>query len=230
MLRRVRGRLRDLLPSPDTGPSPEERERQRQRDALKGFTYFDAFDQLETWTPASSDPLQAANTPLLRRPTRAKPAGASVLLCHDYAGNYHDYEHCQGVGVDAESYVCEYLQYVDAFVYFSHKLVCVPPPSWTNALHRNGVTVLGTFLVEPGSKEVERMLRSDTAKDGTRSFPVASQLAGLAKHHGFDGWLMNIETPFPESDWHLERLLAFLRALKEQLGAEGKVVWYASSL
>jgi hypothetical protein len=35
-------------------------------------------------------------------------------------------------------------QRIDIFVYFSHSLVTLPPPVWTNAAHRAGTRVLGT--------------------------------------------------------------------------------------
>ncbi|EOA37252.1 hypothetical protein CARUB_v10010798mg, partial [Capsella rubella] len=31
---------------------------------------------------------------------------------------------------------------------FSHSLVTLPPPCWTNTAHRHGVKVLGTFIIE----------------------------------------------------------------------------------
>src|SRR5262245_23308429 len=114
VLRPIRDGYRHLFPSPDTGPSPEERERQRRLDRLKGFAYFDTFEQLEAWTDADADVIQRAHTPLLPRPKPIKPAKVQktpVLLCHDYAGNYHDYEAVLGVGMEEERYTCEYLQY-----------------------------------------------------------------------------------------------------------------------
>jgi len=59
---------------------------------------------------------------------------------------------------DEKLYSCGYLQHIECFVYFSHKLVCVLPPTWTNTMHRNGVKVLGAFILEPGEPHVERML------------------------------------------------------------------------
>jgi len=222
-------RLRDILRgSPvDTGPSKEERLAQRRRDALRGFAYFDHFQELEDWRPEDVDPIQIANTPLLRRGT-GKPQDSAglktskVLLCHDYKGGYHDYESVRPAEVNTEDYSCEYLQYIDTFIYFSHKLVCVPPPTWTNLLHRNGVKVLGTFIVEPQSPDVERMLYES---DG--SFLIAKQLARMADAFGFDGWLLNIEKEFPkDAEACIERLTRFIQALKQYLGDDKQVVWY----
>ena len=231
ILRPIRDGLRDHFPPPDHGPTPEERRKQQLLDSLKGFTYFDYFDQIERWTAESSDPLQRANTPLLPRAqsTEKDTQGkANVLLCHDFSGNYHDYESCQGIGIDTEIYCCEYLQFVSTFIYFSHKLACVPPPSWTNTLHRNGVKVLGTFIVEPGTKETERILNNSAVVNPEGShlhFPVASKLARIAHHYGFDGWLINIEKPFPKESWDVYLLLCFLKQLKSELGSESQVVW-----
>jgi hypothetical protein len=107
ILRPIRDGYRHLFPTPDTGPTPEERSRRRKEDRLKGFTYFDTFEQLQTWTVHDSDPLQRANTPLLRRCLdNSEEKKANVLLCHDY-GNYHDYESVQEPEVEEEMYACE---------------------------------------------------------------------------------------------------------------------------
>jgi hypothetical protein len=215
---------RHLFPTPDTGPTPEQRERQRALDQLKGFAYFDTFDQLESWTSYDVYSTQRANTPLLKRPPIVGEARgkANVLLCHDYSGNYHDYETAQGVEVDEESYSCEYLQFVDTFVYFSHKLACVPPPSWTNSLHRNGVKVLGTILMEPQTRGTERLLEGSV---DTGKFQFARKLADIACYYGFDGWLVNIEKPFPTATWDPLVMEAFLRQLRDDLGADRQVIW-----
>lgn len=230
ILRPIRDGYRHLFPTPDTGPTVEERLKQRELDRLKGFTYFDTFEQLEAWTEVDSDPLQRANTPLLQRSrTEAKgdSSEADVLMIHDYAGNYHEYENVQQVGIAEEMYSCEYLQYVDIFIYFSHKLACIPPPTWTNTLHRNGVQVLGTLLVEPQTQQSERLLQH-TEKDGMMDFPIARKLAGIASHHDFDGWLVNIEKSFPKAEWKSYLMEMFLLQLKRELGEPRKVVWYGS--
>ncbi|KAJ4348899.1 hypothetical protein N0V95_005078 [Ascochyta clinopodiicola] len=224
VLRPIRDGYRHLFPTPDTGPTPEERRRQRAVDQLKGFTYFDTFEQLETWTQAESDPLQRANTPLLVRAVNRRDdlGKASVLLCHDHAGNYRDYEGVSNTGLEKEEYACEYMQLVETFIYFSHKLVCVPPPTWTNTLHRNGVEALGTILIEPQTPNSGKLLQHD---DDGLSFPLARKLAEIAKHYGFDGWLVNIEKPFPTASWNADVLKAFLCQLKSDLGTEKQLVW-----
>ncbi|KAF2119007.1 glycosyl hydrolase family 85-domain-containing protein [Lophiotrema nucula] len=232
ILRPIRDGYKHLFPSPDTGPTPEERARQRELDRLKGFCYFDTFDQLDRWTEAEADPIQRSNTPLMVRPPSRVPIGknkANILICHDSSGNYHDYENVRSIGVDEESYSCEYLQFVDTFIYFSHKLVCIPPPPWTNTLHRNGVKSLGTLLIEPQTKDSERLLQHIASSGGASkrlNFPLAKKLAAIAKHYGFDGWLVNIEKPFPSETWDTHVLGAFLEELRNNLGPSKDLIWY----
>lgn len=224
--RRIGKGLRDILHPPrDTGPSPGEREAQRLRDVLKGFAYFDTFDELTNWAPGDVDPLQQANTPLLKRSRDhvhdcVRPS-TKLILCHDYKGGYHDYESVRPGLTSDELYSCEYMQYVETFIYFSHKLVCCPPPSWTNLMHRNGVRVLGTFIVEPQTPDIERML---ACRGG--DYVVASQLAALADILGFDGWLLNVEKEFSREVDLPGKLTGFIAALKQFLGPERLVIWY----
>jgi endo-beta-N-acetylglucosaminidase D len=231
ILRPIRDGYRHLFPSPDTGPTPEAREKQRRIDSLKGFTYFDTFDQLKAWSEAQSDPLQRANTPLLKRPPVSKNdklRKADILLCHDYSGNYRSYESANGIGLDEESYSCEQLQFVDSFIYFSHKLVCIPPPAWTTHLHRNGVKSVGTFLVEPQTKDSDRLLKralDQDVEERNSSPTLATKLASIAKHYGFDGWLINIEKSFARQAWDPNALQAFLVQLKEELGTDNCLIW-----
>ena len=218
-------RLKDIFqPSPrDDGPSKDERLAQRLQDVLKGFTYFDNFDELEAWSTVTVDPLQQANTPILKRSTSSaqEPAfpKSKVLLCHDYKGGYHDYESVRPSLQESELYSCEHLQYVDTFVYFSHKLVCIPPPTWTNTLHRNGVRVLGTFILEPQTPDVDRLFAKVDGRYG-----IAERLAVMATTYGFDGWLINIEKKFSTNV--TEDMVGFIRELKNGLSADCQVIWY----
>ncbi|KAI9657088.1 MAG: hypothetical protein M1821_003254 [Bathelium mastoideum] len=228
ILRPIRDRLDDLLPPGEV--DEKERLRKQQQDALKGFKYFESFDELDAWSAEGVDPVQVSNTPILSRwPTRNLYQTATIHLIHDYSGNYHDYESSQGFDVDEEQYSCQYLQFVDTFTYFSHRLVSVPPPAWTNSLHRNGVKSLGTFIVEPGSLHVEKILRTEEVDDQERSprtYTVATQLTKIAAAYGFDGWLINIEKTFSPHDWDLEKLEGFLMQLRRQMGSTGAVIWY----
>ena len=218
-------KLKDILsPSPgEAGPSKAERKAQRLRDIPRGFAYLDDFDELNSWVTSDVDPVQQANTPLLARSTDSIQDSSSekskVLLCHDYNGGYHDYEAVRPDKMSSELYSCHYLQYVDTFVYFSHKLVCVPPPTWTNTLHRNGVKVLGTCIVEPQTPDIEKMLVTANG-----SFHIAEQLARMADAYGFDGWLLNIEKEFSTNV--TKQLLDFIKCLKQALGDCRQVIWY----
>ncbi|RID80795.1 hypothetical protein BRARA_A03431 [Brassica rapa] len=57
---------------------------------------------------------------------------------------------------------------MDVFVYFSHSLVTIPPPCWTNTAHRHGI------------KESAQM--------------YAERLAELSNSLGFDGWLILLDS------------------------------------
>ena len=138
------------------------------------------------------------------------------------SGGYHDYESVRPASMVEKMYFCNYLQCVETFVYFSHKLVCCPPPTWTNTLHRNGVKVLGTFIVEPQTPNIERLLYQE---DGV--FVVAKQLASMAETFGFDGWLLNIEKEFPYStEDRTSEIISFIHNLKRLLAPGSRVVWY----
>lgn len=196
----------------------------RHLDRLRGFAYLETFDELRSWTEHDVDPLAVSNTPMLERETLLEPSldkTAKVLLIHDYKGGYNPYEACQGAATDNDMYSCEYLQHVETFVYFSHKLVTIPPSTWINTCHRNGVACLGTFIVEPGTKEVQSILE----EDGLGSFWVAHQLALIAEQYGFDGWLVNIEESFPLLPWSVDKMEGFLRQLRREVGVKHRVVW-----
>ena len=229
ILRPIRDGLRDNLPHRNP-PRNEKDEQKRREDALRGFAYLDTFEEIEAWTPRQVDPIQCANTPLLERPVLPAPVNhlSNITIIHDYNGNYHDYESCQASSLYDWTYTCEYLQYVNNFIYFSHKVVCVPPPSWTNTLHRNGVKSFGTFLVEPQTVDIGKILEKMPSGDSSGSqtgYLIARRLSDMASTYGFDGWLINIEKTFPVRQWNLHYLLEFLTQLRTELG-EGNVIWY----
>ena len=105
--------------------------------------------------------------------------------------------------------------------------MCIPPPSWTNALHRNGVKALGTFLVEPQSRDISKILQRTGSGIQGWNYTLASQLTRIARFYGFDGWLINIEKTFPIIDWSLPKLEGFLKQLQSSFD-DGCVIWYDS--
>jgi hypothetical protein len=107
------------------------------------------------------------------------------------------------------------------------KLVCIPPPSWTNTLHRNGVRVLGTFLVEPQSTDIAKILQRTSSDAHGWNYTLATQLTHIARFYGLDGWLINIEKTFSITDWSLLRLEGFLKQLSSSFD-DGCVIWYDS--
>ncbi|KAL8718237.1 MAG: hypothetical protein Q9225_004595 [Loekoesia sp. 1 TL-2023] len=202
--RRIGKKLRDVLdPRPTVpGPSAEERRAQRLRDALVGLVYFDTFGEIESWTSTGIDPIHQANQPLLRRIANVHDQygpKTRLLLCHDYKGGYHDYESVR-----------------------PSPLVSIPPPCWTNVAHRHGVRVFGTFLIEPQTLNMERLLMKTNGV-----YTIAKQLADMACTYGFDGWLVNIEQDAPEAyhDWS-RKLVDFLNELRIAIGKQKKVLWY----
>jgi mannosyl-glycoprotein endo-beta-N-acetylglucosaminidase len=66
--------------------------------------------------------------------------------------------------------------------------VTIPPPGWTNAAHRNGVPVLGTFITEwdAGAEACTKIFESTAT-----AAVFASKLVEIAKYYGFDGWLVS---------------------------------------
>lgn len=120
------------------------------------------------------------------------------------------------------------IEFADIFVYFSHHLVSLPPPSWISLCHRRGVRCLGTFLTEweEGKEVCRRLFHSPIV-----AIALAERLVALAGYHGLDGWLINIENEV-ESETAVENMVIFLRALTrgmkkvKQIGAT--VLWYDS--
>ena len=125
ILRPIRDGLRDNLPGPDhkkDRPSDEHLKRHFE-DTLRGFAYFESFEEIDQWREDAVDPLQRSNTPLLPRPrSDVGYEKAPITVIHDQSGNYQPYEAVQGAAVDREYYACNYLQLIDRFIYFSHKV------------------------------------------------------------------------------------------------------------
>ena len=102
---------------------------------LESGAYYDSFHY----------PFNKASVPLPESAAAGMPDRRRILVCHDMMGGYADDKWVQG-GDNADAYAIWHWYLMDVFVYFSHDLVTVPPPCWTNAAHTHGVKVSGVFL------------------------------------------------------------------------------------
>lgn len=98
-------------------------------ESLSSRSYFSSFHF----------PFNRASVPLQQRRTNL-PDRPRILVCHDMQGGYGDDRWVQG-GTNGGAYAIWHWYLMDIFVYFSHYLVTVPPPCWTNTAHRHGVRV-----------------------------------------------------------------------------------------
>ncbi|KAL4620797.1 hypothetical protein ACB092_06G181900 [Castanea dentata] len=140
---------------------------------LESRSYFNSFHY----------PFNKASVPL----KSVLPNRRRLLVCHDMAGGYLDDKWVQG-GTNSEAYGIWHWYLMDVFVYFSHTLVTLPPPCWTNTAHRHGVKVLGTFITE---WDEGRVACNELLSTKESAHMYAERLAELAVALGFDGWLEN---------------------------------------
>lgn len=158
-----------------------------------------------------------------------------LLVCHDFKGGYPMWE-AQAAGVfgddcppDSQMWRFNHWAYVDVFVYFSHSRVTIPPVGYIHAGHRHGSLVLGTFIFEhdEGAEDLGKVLTNFKSRA-----KAANQLASIAKFHGFDGWLLNVEVTLQAGSIAASDLAAFVgdltRATRKALGPVSEVIWYDS--
>ncbi|KAK9159180.1 hypothetical protein Scep_005754 [Stephania cephalantha] len=155
----------------------------------------------------------------------AAPERPRILVCHDMAGGYLDDKWIQG-GSNEGSYAIWHWYLIDVFVYFSHNLVTVPPPCWTNAAHKHGVKVLGTFITEweKGRAICDKLL---STKESARMY--AERLTELAASLGFDGWLINMEVNLDAGQIpYLKEFVTHLSQTMHSSVPGSLVIWYDS--
>ncbi|CAH1795243.1 unnamed protein product [Owenia fusiformis] len=151
--------------------------------------------------------------------------GNKLLLCHDLKNGYLEDRFSQGSSQD-EAYRFYHWQYADSFVYFSHKLVTIPPSCWTNAAHRNGVKVLGTFITE---WDEGAAICSELFESRSKYRKFADILVAIATFFNFEGWLINIENEIQEK--HIEGMRHFVQYLTTAMHQQipgSEVIWYDS--
>lgn len=103
---------------------------------LESRSYFESFHY----------PFNKASVPLHSGSSSSLPSRPRLLVCHDMAGGYGDDKWVQG-GTNPDAYAIWHWYLIDVFVYFSHSLVTLPPPCWTNTAHQHGVKVLKFLLL-----------------------------------------------------------------------------------
>ncbi|CAN1253780.1 Cytosolic endo-beta-N-acetylglucosaminidase 1 [Linum perenne] len=185
-------------------------------EELESRAYFDSFHYPFN---KSYVPLQSRSPPL---PLPNRPR---LLVCHDMQGGYVDDKWVQG-GTNLDAYSIWHWYLMDVFVYFSHSLVTLPPPCWTNAAHRHGVKVLGTFITEwdEGRRISNKLLETE---DSARLY--AERLAELAAPLGFDGWLINMEVKLDVGQIpNLKEFVCHLTRTMHSLVPGSMVIWYDS--
>ncbi|KAL2558258.1 Cytosolic endo-beta-N-acetylglucosaminidase 1 [Forsythia ovata] len=159
------------------------------------------------------------------RGAASMPQRPRILVCHDMAGGYTDDRFVQGGG-NADAYAIWHWYLIDVFVYFSHNLVTLPPPCWTNTAHRHGVKVLGTFIVEwdEGKKLAKQLLLT---KESAQMY--AERLTELAVALNFDGWLLNMEVTLdPKQIPNLKEFVNHLSQTMHSAVPGSIVIWYDS--
>ncbi|KAM8824323.1 cytosolic endo-beta-N-acetylglucosaminidase isoform 1-T1 [Synchiropus picturatus] len=184
-----------------------------------------SLEQLLTWKRSEANPFNIAVVPRAGREPPLTSCPRRTLVSHDMMGGYLDDRFIQGTTTEVP-YAFYHWQYIDIFNYFTHNLVTVPPAVWTNAAHKHGVVVLGTFITEwtEGARVCEAFL-----KDEESYRAVADKLVQISLCYGFDGWLINIENVLSEEA--VKNTPLFLRYLSDQMHeriAGSLVLWYDS--
>nr|XP_057905654.1 cytosolic endo-beta-N-acetylglucosaminidase [Doryrhamphus excisus] len=181
-------------------------------------------DELLSWKQSVANPFNVAAVPLAEREPALRSCSRRTLVSHDMMGGYLDDRFVQGTEAEAP-YAFYHWQYIDIFNYFTHNLVTIPPAVWTNAAHKHGVLVLGTFITEwtDGAVTCEAFLKEDLYQK------VADKLVQVSHYYGFDGWLINIENTL--SEVAVKYTPVFLRYLTDQMHERipgSMVLWYDS--
>ncbi|KAI8804285.1 glycosyl hydrolase family 85-domain-containing protein [Cladochytrium replicatum] len=202
------------------------------------------------WCPGS-DPFNVSTVPLRRRPslnalhsTRHEDK-MEMLACHDNGGAvYKEDALIQGNNDGKQIYTLRYFHHVDIFIYFSHARLTIPPAAWTNASHRNGVKMIGTYISEwdDGRPDTLKLLYgkdfdptkpgfSDNERfEGQFNPYFANKLVEIAEYFKFDGWFFNIEHDFKTSV-DASNMLWFLRYITDKMHERipnSLVLWYDS--
>ncbi|XP_033125700.1 cytosolic endo-beta-N-acetylglucosaminidase-like [Anneissia japonica] len=207
----------NISPPVDFGPGYEPKTSEPIARPLSNM------DEVLLWKPGE-DEFNVASEVLARRTESSVPK-PKTLVCHDMMGGYVDDRFVQGVAKN-DCYRFYHWQYIDIFMYFSHHFLTIPPAPWTNAAHKNGTLMLGTFITEwkDGAERCKQVLASE---DAYKCF--ADKMVALAKYYRFDGWLINVENQIePEQMPYLVEFVEYLTSEMHKLDPVSQVIWYDS--
>ncbi|ORY42295.1 hypothetical protein BCR33DRAFT_767168 [Rhizoclosmatium globosum] len=210
---------------------------------------------LDQWQPTNRAKVHASSIKLRNRPSTPGPR---VLVCHDMANGYNDAFSLGSISKkNSKNYSFQNWALIDDWVYFSHNRITIPPNTWTNAAHSNGVFVYATLITEwdasvqdtlrllygPGYDATPIVSVPDNESTPRKpEYPASSfspyfadKLIQLAEFYGFDGWFINIECGLGSegelASSHAAAMKEFLQyltcKLKETI-PHGKVLWYDS--
>eukprot|EP01135_Chromosphaera_perkinsii_P006268 Nk52_evm1s484 gene=Nk52_evmTU1s484 len=184
-------------------------------------------DELLAWKPGSrpNDRATIATVPLALDNISPNNKQRRLFLSSDFSENYHNDSLSEGsYGSDYEYRVYQW-DMIDIFNYFSHAFVTIPPPTWTNAAHRGGTRMLGTFIIEGDKNGADMATKLFPDKKSAQR--VADQLIAISAYYGFDGYLLNIEKSIPRTK--LPNLLYFVQYLTDNIHRRitgSLVIWY----
>lgn len=195
-------------------------------------------DELFAWRPTgpTADPRNVARTPVARRFVAPRLAGAAsadpkvrVLFAPDGMNGLGNYVQPQR---RFNLYGFAHWSQIDVLSWFAgtaKSTVNLPARPWVEAAHRNGVKVIGTVFFAPvtwgGSAPTVRQFLTRDAKG---EFPAARQLLAIARHYGFDGWLINAETDVSAAD--ARAMLAFMAQMVRDAPKGMEIHWYDALL
>ncbi|XP_048466860.1 cytosolic endo-beta-N-acetylglucosaminidase [Rhincodon typus] len=190
--------------------------------------YISSLEELKSWQPFLQDEhFNKAVIPLAPRQPPMQCNRPRTLVCHDMAGGYLNDRFIQGMH-EENPFVFYHWLYIDIFVYFSHHMVTIPPVCWTNAAHKHGVAILGTFITEwkDGARICETFLENE------ESFrALADKLVLITHCFQFDGWLVNIENELSTNAVkNVPDFLSYFRTKMQQAVPHSLVIWYDSVL
>ncbi len=201
------------------------------------FTFFGSLETLSGFNPAYVFNMQP-RVPLRPRaePKQKSAPRRKVIVTHDVPG-FEDL-HVYGDLRRDFGYRFFFWNSIDIFCYFWHKLLMIPPPGYVAVAHRMGAKAIGVLMAEGsgGTEDMVHILRNELPVGGevmrlSGDYFYADKMIEVCVAHGFDGYLLNVESDIPRD--LVPRLLDWIQYLRIKLRAAvpgAEVIWYDSLL